>query len=120
MLRYSADRRTLAYLAVTTLLTAVNWKLGAIHPALYPATLFMFFTTAVISHNHNHLGMWRSKALNLLTSYWIAIFYGHPAVAWVPTHNQVHHKLNNRPATARALPSGSRGTTWLPCWCIRP
>ena len=104
MLRYRSDRRTLLYLAFTTALTVVNWKTGKVHPVLYPVTLFMFFTTAVISHNHNHLGMWKSKGLNLLTSYWIAIFYGHPAVAWVPTHNQVHHKLNNRPGDSSRSP----------------
>jgi beta-carotene hydroxylase len=109
MLRYRADRRTLAYLALTTLLTAVNWRLGVVHPVLYPVTLFMFFTTAVISHNHNHLGMWRSRSLNLLTSYWIAIFYGHPAIAWVPTHNQVHHKLNNRPGDSSRSPKWFEG-----------
>ena len=87
----------------------MNWKTGKVHPVLYPATLFMFFTTAVISHNHNHLGMWRSKALNLLTSYWIAIFYGHPAIAWVPTHNQVHHKLNNRPGDSSRSPKWFEG-----------
>ena len=104
MLRYAADRRTLAYLCVATALTVVNWRLGRVHPVLYPVTLFMFFTTAVISHNHNHLGMWRSRLLNLLTSYWIAIFYGHPAIAWVPTHNQIHHKLNNRPGDSSRSP----------------
>ena len=109
MLRYRIDRRTLLYLAFTTALTLVNWKTGKVHPVLYPATLFMFFTTAVISHNHNHLGMWRSKALNLLTSYWIAIFYGHPAIAWVPTHNQVHHKLNNRPGDSSRSPKWFEG-----------
>jgi len=109
MLRYRADRRTLLYLAFTTALTVVNWKTGKVHPVLYPVTLFMFFTTAVISHNHNHLGMCRSKALNLLTSYWIAIFYGHPAVAWVPTHNQVHHKLNNRPGDSSRSPKWFEG-----------
>ena len=72
MLRYRADVRTLVYLTLTTVLTALNWNLGRVHPMLYAATLFMFFTTAVISHNHNHLGMWRSKASNLVTSYLIA------------------------------------------------
>jgi fatty acid desaturase len=109
MLRYREDRRTLAYLAVTSALTALNWSIGSVHPVVYPITLFMFFTTAVISHNHNHLGMWRSKTLNLLTSYVIALFYGHPAVAWVPTHNQVHHKLNNRPGDSSRSPKWFEG-----------
>jgi fatty acid desaturase len=104
MLRYSADRRTLGYLAVTAILCVLNWKIGRVHPVLYPATLFMFFTSAVISHNHNHLGIWRSKSLNPLPSYLIALFYGHPAVAWVPTHNQVHHKFNNKPGDSSRSP----------------
>ncbi|HZR07255.1 MAG TPA: fatty acid desaturase [Myxococcales bacterium] len=109
MLRYHADVRTIGYLTLTTVLTVLNWKLGHVHPLLYAVTLFMFFTTAVISHNHNHLGMWRSKALNLVTSYWIAIFYGHPAVAWVPTHNQIHHKLNNKPGDSSRSPKWFEG-----------
>src|SRR6266436_574128 len=111
MLRYAADRRTLGYLAVTAILSVANWKIGRVHPVLYPATLFMFFTSAVISHNHNHLGIWRSKWLNLATSYVIALFYGHPAVAWVPTHNQVHHKLNNKPGDRSRSPTSSASTT---------
>lgn len=109
MLRYRSDIRTLVYLTLTTVLTVLNWNLGRVHPVLYGATLFMFFTTAVISHNHNHLGMWRSKALNLVTSYWIAIFYGHPAIAWVPTHNQIHHKLNNKPGDSSRSPKWFEG-----------
>ena len=109
MLRYAADRRTLVYLCVTSVLAVVNWRLGRVQPALYSVTLFMFFTSAVISHNHNHLGMWRSKGLNLVTSYWIAIFYGHPAIAWVPTHNQIHHKLNNKPGDSSRSPKWFEG-----------
>jgi len=109
MLRYRADRRTLVYLGVTAALTVLNWQMDRVNPAVYAVTLFMFFTTAVISHNHNHLGMWRSKGLNLLTSYVIAFFYGHPAVAWVPTHNQVHHKLNNRPGDSSRSPKWFEG-----------
>jgi beta-carotene hydroxylase len=104
MLRFPADRRTIAYLAAAAILTIANWRLGRVHPVLYPATLFFFFTSAVISHNHNHLGIWRSKTLNLFTSYVIAMFYGHPAIAWVPTHNQVHHRLNNRPGDTSRSP----------------
>ena len=109
MLRYGADRRTIAYLACTAVLTAINWRMGRVHPVLYPVTLFFFFTSAVISHNHNHLGMWRSKTLNLFTSYVIALFYGHPAIAWVPTHNQVHHRLNNRPGDTSRSPKWFEG-----------
>jgi len=99
----------LIYLAAAAAITVVNWRLGYVQPILYAATIFLFFTTAVISHNHNHLGIWRSKTLNLLTSYVIAFFYGHPAVAWVPTHNQVHHKLNNGPGDSSRSPKWFEG-----------
>lgn len=95
MLRYRSDLRTLAYLAFTIALSVVQWNLGKIHPVLFPLSLFMSLTTAVISHNHNHLGIWKSRSANLVTSYVISLYYGYPAIGWVPTHNQVHHKLNN-------------------------
>ena len=57
MLRYRSDFRTLAYLGFTVGLVIVQWRLGYIHPILYPLGLFMGVTVAVISHNHNHLGM---------------------------------------------------------------
>lgn len=103
MLRRSADVRTLCYLAFASGLMAYQWHLGRI-TWLYPLSLFMGVTAAVISHNHNHLSIWKSKPLNLLTSYVISILYGHPAIAWVPTHNQVHHKLNNKPGDTSRSP----------------
>jgi len=96
MLRHRADRRTLIYMAATTALLAWQWELDGIHPALYALSLFMAVAVAVIAHNHNHLPMWRSRPLNTLTDYWLTLFYGFPAFAWIPTHNMNHHSLNNR------------------------
>ena len=48
MLRYGADRRTVAYLACAAVLTAINWRMGRIHPVVYPLTIWFFFTSAVI------------------------------------------------------------------------
>ena len=107
MLRNSTDVRTLAYLAFTVGLSIVQWRMHTFNPALYLLALFMAVTVAVISHNTNHVQMWKSKPLNLFTRYVIALYYGHPAVAWVPTHNQVHHKLVNRPGDS------SRGPKWF-------
>ena len=113
MLRYSADRRTLLYLLATTALAGINWHLGKVEPVLYGAQLFMFFTTAVISHNHNHLAIWKSRSANLVTSYVISLFYGYPSVGWVPTHNQVHHKLNNKPGDSSRSPKIFKGNHLL-------
>ncbi|MBW2381089.1 MAG: fatty acid desaturase, partial [Deltaproteobacteria bacterium] len=96
MLRYAADIRTLFYMAVTTALLVVQWTRDSFSPVLFTACLFMAISVSVIAHNHNHLTIWKSKALNTLTDYWITLFYGFPAFVWIPTHNQNHHKFNNR------------------------
>lgn len=95
MLRYREDIRSVAYLAAAVGLSILQWNLGHVNPLLYTLSLFLGVATAVISHNHNHLGMWKSRRANLLTSYVISLYYGYPAIGWVPTHNQVHHRLNN-------------------------
>ena len=96
MLRYAADIRTLIYMAVTTALLVVQWSRDTFSPVLFSAALFMAVSVSVIAHNHNHVTIWKSKALNTLTDYWITLFYGFPAFVWIPTHNQNHHKFNNR------------------------
>lgn len=96
MLRYKADRRTLAYMAFTTALFAFQWYLGEVTWYLYPIGMFMAVAVAVMAHNHNHLPIWRNSKLNALTDYWITVFYGFPAFAWIPTHNANHHQYNNK------------------------
>ena len=96
MLRHAADIRTLIYMAVTTALLVVQWSRDSFSPVLFVACLFMAVSVAVIAHNHNHLTIWKSKTLNTLTDYWLTLFYGFPAFCWIPTHNQNHHKFNNR------------------------
>jgi len=96
MLRHAADNRTLIYMAVTTALLVVQWSRDSFSPVLFVACLFMAVSVAVIAHNHNHLTIWKSKTLNTLTDYWLTLFYGFPAFCWIPTHNQNHHKFNNR------------------------
>jgi beta-carotene hydroxylase len=96
LLTHRADRRTLSYMAVTTALLVVQWKLGAVQPILYLWSLFMAVSVAVIAHNHNHVPIWRTRLLNILTDYWLTLFYGFPAFGWIPTHNKNHHHLNNK------------------------
>jgi len=96
MLRYKADRRTLAYMAMTTTLFFFLWISDGFNPWLYVIYLFLSVAVTVIAHNHNHLPIFRKKSLNTLTDYWLTVFYGFPAFAWIPTHNMNHHALNNR------------------------
>jgi fatty acid desaturase len=56
----------------------------------------MGVSVAVMTHNHNHLPMWKNKTLNILTDYWLTLFYGFPVFVWIPTHNMNHHRLTNK------------------------
>jgi len=96
MLRYKADRRTLAYMFFTTALLYVQWNIVGFNIFLYIVCLFMAIAVAVIAHCHNHLPIWRKRSLNILTDYWLTLFYGFPAFGWIPTHNKNHHVLNNK------------------------
>ncbi|MCU0425947.1 MAG: fatty acid desaturase [Candidatus Kapabacteria bacterium] len=94
-LRQSADLRTMFYMSVTTALLVLQWTLG-FNIALFLLSLFMATAVAVIAHNHNHVPTFKSKGMNTFFDYWITLFYGFPAFAWIPTHNRNHHQLNNR------------------------
>ena len=96
LLRHRADRRTVAYMALATGLLVLQWNLDQLNWPLYILAAFTAVVVTVIAHNHNHLGMWRSRRLNALTDYWLTLFYGFPAFAWIPTHNMNHHKFTNR------------------------
>lgn len=96
MLTNRADARTLAYIAVTSALLVLQWTLPGIQPILYVWSLFMAVSVAIIAHNHNHVPLWRVRFLNILTDFWLTLFYGFPAFGWIPTHNKNHHSLNNK------------------------
>jgi beta-carotene hydroxylase len=95
LLRYSADRRTVLYMIATTAVFAFQWAYG-FNPFIYFVYLFLSIAVTVMAHNHNHIPVWRSKGMNAFMDYWLTVFYGFPAFAWIPTHNMNHHSLNNR------------------------
>jgi beta-carotene hydroxylase len=95
MLRFKADRKTVLWMAATTVLFLVQWRLGRVHWGLYVPYVYLSVAVAVIAHNHNHVRLWHSTGLNVLTDLWLTLFYGFPVFAWVPTHNQNHHKYHN-------------------------
>jgi len=96
LLRYAADWRTVAYMVVTTAVFVLQWTVVGFHPAMYVMYLFLSIAVTVIAHNHNHLPMFKGPLMNSLTDYWLTVFYGFPAFAWIPTHNMNHHRLNNK------------------------
>lgn len=96
MLRYKADIKTLIYMALTTALLILQWTTIGVHPVTYAVYCFLSVAVAVITHNHNHVRIWKSDFMNTLQDWWLTVFYGFPVFAWIPTHNKNHHKMNNR------------------------
>lgn len=95
-LRNKADTKSLAYMFITTILLIIQWLWIGMNPFMYVLYLFMSVSVSIMTHNHNHLPMWHSKKMNVLTDWWLTVFYGFPIFAWIPTHNKNHHRFNNR------------------------
>lgn len=96
MLRYKADIKTIIYMVLTTTLLILQWTTIGVHPVTYIIYCFLSVSVAVITHNHNHVRIWKNDFLNTLQDWWLTVFYGFPVFAWIPTHNKNHHKMNNR------------------------
>jgi fatty acid desaturase len=100
VLRRRADIRTLFYLLSAAVLLVVNWirplELSVLSVVLWCASMFFALSVAIIAHNHNHVRTWSSGAMNVITDWWITVFYGFPVFAWIPTHNMNHHRHTNR------------------------
>lgn len=112
MLRYAADVRTVFYFVLTTGCFIAQWLLDSWNPFLWFPFLFLSVAVTVIAHNHNHLPVWRNNILNTLTDYWLTLFYGFPAFAWIPTHNLNHHVLNNKEGDYTITYRVSEKNTW--------
>jgi fatty acid desaturase len=105
MLRYRADRKTLAFVAAYFGLTAALWsldplalaspsapaRLGVAIPLLVLTCWFSFFG-AVITHNTIHCPVFVSRPLNRLFQVVLTLTYGNPVSTYVPGHNLSHHK----------------------------
>lgn len=96
MLRYKADIKTVIYMVLTSALLVLQWTTIGVHPVTYIIYCFLSVSVAVITHNHNHVRIWKNDVLNTLQDWWLTVFYGFPVFAWIPTHNKNHHKMNNR------------------------
>jgi fatty acid desaturase len=96
MLKNSADIKSLIYILITTVLFIIQWIFIGVNSFIYTWYLFMSVAVSVMTHNHNHLPMWKPKTLNTFTDWWLTVFYGFPIFAWIPTHNKNHHRFNNR------------------------
>ncbi len=123
-LRFAEDRRVLfCALILFPLVPALSVLRPALLPWLVPLAFYVSYLSGVLSHNHNHLGVFRGKTANALYGAWLSIFYGMPLFAWVPTHNQNHHQELNGDAdasrTGLAGPDSLRALLSYPLVCTR-
>lgn len=95
-LRFVEDGRTLVW---AFCLFPLGPALALWRPSLLPflAVLLVYcsYLSGVLSHNHNHVPVFRGRRSNLAYGAWLSVFYGFPIVSWLPTHNQNHHRYTN-------------------------
>lgn len=107
-----ADYRSILW----ALMMPVVLGLQLTHPQwlwyLTPLSFYFAMAAGTMAHNHLHVTTFKSKAMNNLYSYWISVFYGYPAFAWVPTHNLNHHKHVNREGDATITWRHTNRNTW--------
>jgi fatty acid desaturase len=82
-------------------------------PWLAPLLLYSSYLAGVLSHNHNHCPVFVSRGANLAYGAWLSFFYGFPTFAWIPTHNQNHHRHLNGPGDVSSTALHSERDTWL-------
>ncbi|MFM2415804.1 MAG: Alkane 1-monooxygenase [Pseudomonadota bacterium] len=96
VLRYAADTRTLAFIAVwfavETFAWVRPWEWSWLSVALLGLCSVGSFFGAVASHNAVHTPVFRSRALETAWRSVLSVVYGHPASAFVPVHNLSHHR----------------------------
>jgi fatty acid desaturase len=113
-LRYREDRRTLVWaFLLFPLVPALAYARPALALWLLPLGLYASYCSGVLAHNHNHAPLFRSRGWNEAYSAWLSIFYGTPLFAWVPTHNQNHHRYLNGAGDATRTTRGGTSDTAL-------
>jgi len=113
-LRFREDFRTLIWalllLPLAPVLAIVKPELA---PWLVPVALYASYCSGVLAHNQNHCPTFKGRRLNTAYSAWLSVFYGFPLFAWVPTHNQNHHRyLNAEGDVTRTTRRASADGAW--------
>jgi len=114
MLRHRSDWRTILWAFV--FFPAVGFAPYVeprVIPWILPLSLYFGFCAGVFTHNQNHCPMFKSRRANAFYASYLSIFYGFPTFAWIPTHNQNHHKYVNKAGDATITWRYSRENTWL-------
>lgn len=90
-LRYSADWRSLGFLAALSLLFAAQWCGWFRHWALVPLTGLFAFIACIIKHNHVHCRTFTDPGWNMALAHWLGLCTGQPTSSIIAVHNERHH-----------------------------
>jgi beta-carotene hydroxylase len=100
-LRHRSDVRTLVWaFFLMPAAACAQYAVPALAGWLLPVSMYLAYSAGVIAHNHNHSPTFTGRGANALFANWISFFYGYPVFAWIPTHNENHHKFVNGPGDA--------------------
>jgi beta-carotene hydroxylase len=103
-LRFIEDRRTLIWaFGLFPLGPALAYCRPELLFWLTPLLLYCSYLSGVLSHNHNHSPVFHGRTANLIYGAWLSFVYGFPTFAWVPSHNQNHHRHLNAAEDASAI-----------------
>ncbi len=69
-------------------------------PWLLPLALYTSYCSAVLTHNHVHARVFRSRLDNDLYGMLLSVFWGSPIAFWLPTHVEHHHRYVDGPEEA--------------------
>jgi fatty acid desaturase len=95
-LRYREDLRTLFWaFLVLPLAPTLALLRPALAPWLLPLSLYAAYCSGVLAHNQNHCPTFVGRRANAFYAAWLSVFYCFPLFAWIPTHNQNHHRYLN-------------------------
>lgn len=112
--RVSADWRAILWVfGFMPLVAAIQIARPSLAGWLMPVSIYLAYAAGVLAHNHNHVRVFSNKRMNELYSAFLSFFYGYPTFAWIPTHNDNHHRYRNGAGDASATwRYGKEGTAW--------
>jgi beta-carotene hydroxylase len=93
--RFVSDYRLLTWMLCLPAIPVLVLLAPTLALYLLPVSIYLGYCTGVATHNQNHCPVFSSRRANTVYSLWLSVFYGYPIFAWIPTHNQNHHKHLN-------------------------
>ena len=114
MLRYQADIRSLCFVALTIFLLGVGVCLdvGFISIVFMPLFSFFAFVCCIITHNHTHNPIFKSKSINRVFDLFLALAKGHSVQTVVIPHNQNHHVFHGKEGDWITVKHGGGAVGW--------